>query len=134
MAESAGKELEVQSKQEVAAADEQTVQARYYRPLTDIFETPNALVVVMEMPGVERSDVNVSLENNQLDVEGRITLAPYSNMKSLYTEYGVGNYARRFMLSNAIDQKAITARIEDGVLTLTLPKVEEATARSIQIQ
>lgn len=127
------KELEVQEKQEVTAGEEQADQTRYYRPLTDIYETPEALVVVMEMPGVEKSDLNVRLEQDQLTVEGRISLAPYNNLKPLYTEYGVGHYARRFRLSNAINKQGIAARVENGVLTLTMPKVEEAATKSIEI-
>lgn len=128
------KELEVQEKHALAAGEEHADQTRYYQPLTDIYETAESVVVVMEMPGVEKSDLDVRLESNQLTVEGRISLAPYSNMKPLYTEYGVGHYARRFRLSSKIDKQRIEARLEDGVLKLSLPKVEEAATKSIEIQ
>lgn len=134
MAESTAAELEVQEKQEVSTNDEQTLQTRSYRPLTDIYERADALIVVMEMPGVDKSDLNVTLENDMLEVSGQISLAPYSNMEPLYTEYGVGHYARRFRLPNAIDKSRISASIDDGVLTLTLPKRQEEQVKSIEVQ
>jgi HSP20 family protein len=129
-----GKELEVQEKQEVTAREQPTVHARYYQPLTDIYETGEALVIVMEIPGVDRPDIKVTLENDMLDIEARISLTPYSNMKPLYTEYGVGHYARHFRLPNVVNREAITAHLSDGVVTLTLPKIAQATARSIEVQ
>lgn len=128
------KELEVQEKRALTTGEEQADQTRYYQPLTDIYETGGALVVVMEVPGVEKADLDVRVENDQLLVEGRISLAPYSNLKPLYSEYGVGHFARRFRLSNQVDKQGIAARVEDGVLTLTLPKVKEAATKSIEIQ
>jgi HSP20 family protein len=76
----------------------------------------------------------VQIEQDRLSVEARISLEPYSNMKPLYTEYGVGHFARSFRLTNAIDREGISASIADGVLTLTLPKVKEAASRKIEIR
>ncbi|HME20894.1 MAG TPA: Hsp20 family protein, partial [Acetobacteraceae bacterium] len=59
--------------------------------------------------------------------------ANYEGMEPLYTEYGVGNYARSFELSNKVDRDRISAEVADGVLTLTLPKVKETQPRSIPI-
>ncbi len=132
--EQAKNELEVQKKQELPDREEQTRQGRFYTPLTDIHETDQALTVVMEIPGVEKRDVDIKLEKSILSVEARISLNPYSELKPLYSEYGVGNYTRKFQLPNVVDQENIAAAVEDGVLTLTLPKVQEATPRSITIQ
>ena len=120
-------------KQEVSAKDEQTVPGRFYTPATDIYETDEALTVVMEIPGVDREHVNVSLENKRLRVEGRIDLTSYEGLEPVYTEYGVGNYARSFELSNKVDRNGISAEVTDGVLTLTLPKIMEAEPRRIPV-
>lgn len=131
MAES--KELEVQEKKELVSKDEQTVPARYYVPYTDIYETEDNLTVVMDMPGVQRDRVDVTVEKDVLRVEGKIDFANYEGLNPLYTEYNVGHFSRRFQLSNKIDQDKISAAMEDGVLTLVLPKAEEAKPRQIRI-
>ena len=113
--------------------EEKTVPGRYYVPYTDIHETDDALTVVMEMPGVEKKDINVALENDVLRVDGQIDFAKYEGMEPVYTEYNVGHYTRSFTLSNKIDQGQISAQLEDGVLTLTLPKAKEALQRRISI-
>jgi HSP20 family protein len=125
--------LEVQEKKELVGKEEKTLPARYYIPNTDIFETDDTLTVVMEMPGVERKDVDIRLENDVLRVEGRIDFSKYEGLQPVYTEYNVGPYARAFTLSNKIDQDQISADLDDGVLTLTLKKAKEAVPRRIAI-
>jgi HSP20 family protein len=126
--------LEVQEKKELVGKEEKTVPARYYIANTDIFETDDALTLVMEMPGVERKDVDIRLENDVLRVEGRIDFSKYQGLEPVYTEYNVGPYARAFTLSNKIDQDKIGAELNDGVLTLTLKKAKEAVPRQIAIR
>jgi HSP20 family molecular chaperone IbpA len=127
-------ELSVQHKKELAAKEEKTVPTRYYVPNTDIYETEEALTLVMEMPGVEKKDVNVQLENDVLRVEGRIDFAKYEGLEPVYSEYNVGHYARGFTLSDKIDQDGISAELADGVLTLTLKKAKAALPRRIAIR
>jgi len=130
---SGSQELAVRDKKELAGRDEKTVPGRYYVPYADIYETDAALCVVMEMPGVERKDVDVSLENDVLRVDGRIDFSKYAGMEPVYTEYNVGHYTRSFTLSGKIDQEGISAQLEDGVLTLMLPKAKEAQPRRIAV-
>jgi HSP20 family molecular chaperone IbpA len=125
--------LQVQEKKELTEKGEKTIPARYYVPATDIIETDAALTVVMELPGVESKDVDINVENDVLKVEGRIDFSKYQGLEPLYTEYNVGHFSRAFTLSNRIDQSAIGAQFQDGVLTLTLPKAKEAQPRRIQI-
>jgi HSP20 family protein len=125
--------LEVQEKKELVSKEEKTVPARYFVPTTDIFETEDALTVVMELPGVDKEALDVNVENNVLRVEGRIDYSKYERMDPLYTEYNIGHFARSFTLSSKIDQQQISAQLEDGVLTLTLKKVKEAMPRRIAI-
>ena len=126
-------ELEVQQKKELVSKEEKTTPARYYVPSTDIYETDDALTLVMEVPGVEKKDVDVRLENDTLRVEARLDFGKYEGLDPLYTEYNVGHFARAFSLSSKIDQQQISAQLEDGVLTLTLKKLREAMPRQIAI-
>lgn len=126
-------ELSVQEKKELVSKGEQTVPARHYVPTTDIYETDDALTVVMEIPGVEKKDIEVKVEDDVLRVEGRLDFGKYEGLEPLYTEYNVGHFARAFTLSNKIDQQQISAQLADGVLTLTLKKTKEATPRKIAI-
>jgi HSP20 family molecular chaperone IbpA len=130
---SEAQELAVREKKELVSKEENTVPGRYYVPYADIFETDAALSVVMEVPGVEKAGLNVALENNILRVDARIDFAKYDGMEPLYTEYNIGHYRRSFALSSRIDQDQITAQLDDGVLTLTLPKAKEAQPRRIPI-
>jgi HSP20 family molecular chaperone IbpA len=130
---SESQDLAVREKKELAAKEESTVAGRYYVPPADIYETDEALVVLMEMPGVARDNINVSLENDALRVEGRVEFSKYEGLEPVYTEYNVGHYTRSFTLSRKIDQERIAAQMQDGVLTLTLPKAKEAQPRRITI-
>ena len=126
-------ELAVREKREVAAKEERTVPGRFYVPHTDVYETEDALTVVMEMPGAGREDVGIELKDDVLRVEGRIDFAKYGGVEPVYTEYNVGHWARSFSLPDKVDRERIGAQLEDGVLTLTLPKTAEARPRRIAL-
>ena len=130
---SGSQELTVRDKQELAQQEEKTIPGRYFLPAADIFETEEALTVILEMPGVATNNVAVQIENNVLRVEGKIDHSAYAEIEPVYTEYNVGHYARVFALSDKIDQEAITARVENGVLALTLPKSKDALPRRITV-
>lgn len=125
--------LSVKEKKELQEKDEKTIPGKFYLPYTDIYETETSLVVVMEMPGVEKANLDVRLEKNNLAVEGRIDFENYKDYKPAYTEYNVGHFSRSFTLSSQIDTSGIEANVADGVLTLKLPKVKEATPRKITV-
>jgi len=126
--------LAVQQKKELTQKEEKTIPARYYVPNADIYETEDALTVVLEMPGVEKKDVNVNIESDVLRVDGQIDFSKYENLDPVYSEYNVGHYARAFTLSDKIDQDGINAELDNGVLTLTLKKSKEALPRRIAIR
>jgi HSP20 family protein len=130
----AAQELQVQKKREVENKEETTIPARIFVPAADIYEREHNLMVILEMPGVEKKNVDVRVEDGVLNVEGRLDLAKYQGLQPLYTEYNIGHYARSFRLSSKIDQSKIAAEMKDGVLSLTLPKVEEAKPRTVQIR
>lgn len=125
--------LAVQQKKELTQKEEKTVPARYYVPNADIYETDDALTVVLEMPGVEKKDVSVKLESDVLRVEAQIDFSKYEGLEPVYSEYNVGHYARSFTLSDRIDQDGISAELDDGVLALTLKKSKKALSRQIAI-
>ena len=127
-------ELQVQKKRELDKKEETTIPARLFVPTADVYETQEALTVILEMPGVEKSNVDVRVEDGVLNVEGRLDLSKYQGLQPLYTEYNVGHYSRSFQLSSKIDQSKIAAELKDGVLSLTLPKLEEARPRTIEVR
>ena len=126
-------ELAVREKREAATREERTVPGRFYVPPADVWETEDALAVAMEVPGVARDAVEIELEEGVLRVQARVDPARYGGMEPVYTEYGVGHWARAFALPDKVDRERIEARLEDGVLTLTLPKAAEARPRRIAV-
>ena len=126
-------ELQVQKKREQETREESTIPARVFVPSADIYETQDALTVILEMPGVEKSNVDVRVEDGVLSVLGKLDLSKYQGLQPLYIEYNVGHYSRSFQLSSKVDQSKIAAELNDGVLSLTLPKVEQAKPRTIEV-
>lgn len=130
----AQQELQVQQKREVEKAQEPTTPMRAFLPTTDIFETDDALTVVLEMPGVDRDSVDVTVDKGVLTVEGRINFNKYEGLQPVYSEYNVGPYRRSFRISDRVHQDKIRAEMRDGVITLVLPKAEEAKPRRIEVR
>src|ERR1700757_3141217 len=126
-------ELQVQQKREVEKKTEGTTPGRVFVPVTDIFETPEALTVVLEMPGVERDSIEASVESDLVTIEGRIDFTKYAGLQPVYTEYNVGHFARSFEISNKIDQSKISAQMKDGVVKIVLPKAEQAKPRKLEV-
>jgi HSP20 family protein len=130
---SGSQELVVREKQELAQKEETTIPGRYYMPASDIFETDEALTLLLEMPGVGKNNIDIQIEDDLLRVEGKIDFSAYKDIEPVYTEYNVGHYARAFVVSNNIDRDSIAAQVENGVLTLTLPKSKDALPRRIAV-
>lgn len=128
------RELQVQQKREVEKAQEQTTPMRAFLPTTDIYETEDALTVVLEMPGVDRDNIEVNVENGVLTVEGKINFGKYEGLQPIYSEYNIGPYRRSFRLSSRVDQDNIRAELRDGVVSLFLPKAAEAKPRRIEVK
>ena len=128
----AEQELTTRDKQELKT-NEQTRPGRTYVPDVDIYETQDSLLLWADMPGVEENSLEIQVADNVLSIEGRVALAEYDSLAPVYTEYNIGNYARRFSLSNEIDVDHIKARMTNGVLELTLPKAERAKPKRIAV-
>lgn len=128
------KELQREEKKAVEQAQEVTRAGQTYYPLVDIWEAEDAIVLEADMPGVPKDAIRVDLEDDVLTIQGDVGLSGYEGLRPLYSEYNVGNYYRRFTLGEVVDQSAITASVNDGVLVVKLPKRAKATPRTISVQ
>jgi HSP20 family protein len=105
-----------------------------FQPRTDIYETEDSVVVLAEMPGVGPDGVDITLERRVLTIRGRAPVFGHDRYRQVYAEYGEGDYERVFTLSEDIDRDRIRATQKGGVLTLVLPKAEQAKTRKIAVQ
>ena len=128
------KELQVRDKQELTSPAEQTRPGLVFTPDVDIFETESGLTLLADMPGVRAEDLTIDLRENVLTLTGLATAPDDANEEHLLVEYQTGKYYRQFTLSEIINQEKIDAHLEDGVLQLSLPKVEKATPRQITVK
>jgi HSP20 family molecular chaperone IbpA len=130
-------ELQTQ-KQEVEAAEgvERTRATRVYVPNVDIYSNAGGIVIIADMPGVAEKDMEITLEKDVLTINGYVsnTLLAPKGYELSHGEYGVGDFHRSFTLSDEIDRDNIEAGLQNGVLTVRLPKAPEAQARKITIQ
>jgi len=116
-----------------ALAEEHTTQGKFYLPMTDIMEYEDRLVLQMDMPGNSKKDINLNIEDGKLKIESSFDSDRYKGLTPLYSEYNVGPFTRTFTLSTKIDQNQIEASMDNGVLSITLPKKVEL-ARQIVIR
>jgi HSP20 family protein len=126
-------EVEPSAKREAALAEERTEAGKFFSPLTDIHENDRAVIVTMEVPGVDKSSIDLQIEKGVLTVKGTVDGTKYEALRPIYSEYHVGNFVRTFAVSPKIDAAAISANVADGVLTVELPKAKEALARRIAV-
>jgi len=127
------KELRVKDKQEVSSPAEQTRPGLVFTPEVDIYETETGIVLLADMPGVEAKDLTIDLRDSVLTISGDIAPVEGAEEEDILIEYETGRFARQFTLADVIDQKKIEANLSQGVLRLTLPKVEKATPRKITV-
>jgi HSP20 family protein len=100
-------------------------------PNVNIIETKESYILEAEMPGVAREGLEVSMEENRLTIAGRRQPEPSANL--LYRESNPVDYRRVFELDPIIDAGKINARLDQGILTLTLPKAEKVKPRRIMV-
>jgi len=102
-------------------------------PPVDIYEASNEVFLIADMPGVKKEDLYLNIENDELTISGKFD-GPAEDGKKLISECIYGNYFRTFTLSETIDQSKVSAKLENGVLTVTLPKLEKAKPKKITIE
>lgn len=117
-----------------SALAEQTRAGATFVPAVDIFESKDAITLMADMPGVNAGRLQVDLREGVLTLRGDVADDVGEDEVSIVREYESGTYLRQFTLSDAIDQDRIQARLTNGVLRLTLPKIEQAKPRQISIQ
>jgi HSP20 family molecular chaperone IbpA len=100
-------------------------------PPVDIYELDDGLTVVADLPGVAKEGLDVRVENNVLTIRGKATHG--DSGEPLYREYQLVDFFRQFELGDKVDQSKISAELKQGVLTLRLPRVEEAKPRKIEV-
>jgi HSP20 family protein len=105
-----------------------------WAPAADIFETEHELVVKADLPDVDPKDLDIRVENNILTIRGeRKFEKKVSEDKYLRVERAYGSFSRSFSLANTVNAEAIKADYQNGVLTLTIPKREEAKPKQIKV-
>jgi len=105
-----------------------------WAPAVDIYETEQELVVKADLPDVDPKDLDIRVENNLLTIRGeRKFEKKVSEENYLRIERSYGSFARSFTLANTVNSEAIKADYQNGVLTLTIPKREEARPKQIKV-
>lgn len=103
------------------------------QPATDIYENNDEYVLIANMPGVSRSEIQVKVIDESLIVFGRINYNEAVNNDYILNENEIGNYFRKFKISDSIDKTKICAKYDNGQLIVNLPKSEKVKARTIDI-
>jgi HSP20 family protein len=134
MTDSEFKEIQVKPKKEVTTASEQMRPGLVFTPSVDIFETDHEITLLADLPGVTTKSLTIDLRENTLTLTGEVEPFEEAGEEDIMIEYEIGKYYRQFTLSSVIDQSKIDAKLADGVLRLSLPKIEAATPRKIEVK
>lgn len=111
-------------------------QAEPWSPAIDVYETPQEYVVVAELPGLAREEIELALDDTRLTIRGRRTdRTPAADIVHFHqVERGHGAFARTFQFADRIDVDRVSADLASGVLSVTLPKVPAPAARRIDVR
>ncbi len=101
-------------------------------PYVDVFENDQEILLVADLPGVDKDALEIRLEDNELSIEGRRT--PLSEGTAITSEYRVADFRRNFVLPAGIDREAVDAQLTHGVLRLRLPKAASQRPRRIEVR
>lgn len=113
---------------------ESTRNGPVFIPVTDIYETDQALFLALEVPGVDPAAVSITLDKRVLTIAGRSRAQVPEGYSLTHGEYRDGDYERSFTLAESIDGEHIEAELRDGLLRLKLPKAQPAPAKSIHVK
>ncbi len=105
-----------------------------FTPYVDIYEDEEGLTLIADLPGVAPDAVDVHVEKEMLWIRGHVPEQTLDEGRVVYSEYANGDYERAFTISQAVDSSKIEASMKDGVLTVRLPKAEEAKERKIPVR
>jgi len=127
-------ELKQVQDEQLQEKPEQTRVRRVYSPRVDIFEKDNAIVLLADMPGVDEKSVDITLEKNVLTITGAVAPFEIKDHSVYYSEYDTGDYERAFTITDEVDRDRIEANVKNGVLKVTLHKIERAKVKKIAIK
>lgn len=117
-----------------AFGDQQEVSPRAWVPPVDIYETGDSVVLKAELPGINPDDVEIRVESGTLYLKGERKFEKEAKDENLRrVERSYGTFTRSFSLPNTVDSEKVNAEYKNGILTLSMPKREEAKPRSIKI-
>lgn len=102
-------------------------------PPTDIYENSDSYVILMEMPGIDKSTLSVKIDDDRLIVEAS-TVEVGKEWKAIDVEFELGNYHREFRIGNKVNKENIEATYNEGILTITLHKAENFKPRQIEVK
>jgi HSP20 family protein len=105
-----------------------------YKPRIDVTESEDAFAILTDLPGVGADDIDMEFANGLLTIHGRVPLRQDRGTRFIAHEYGIGDFDREVFVSEAVNAAAISATLANGVLTVTLPKSEEAKPRKITVR
>ncbi len=126
------KDIAKRTEGEVVSAEEKA--ERYIRPRTSVYEMDNAVRIIMDVPGVSKDNLDINFNRGELTITGRREIWDRENLKSCYCERFDGHYRRVFALDNTLNANKIDAKLAQGVLELTIPKVEAVKPKKIEIK
>ncbi len=104
------------------------------KPATDIIETDDGFLLLLDMPGVNKEHLIIDLNEDEIKISGKVEYEAPEKRKLGHVEFGSGEYFRSFTLSHIVDKDRIKATLKNGVLEVVLPKAEKAQPRKIDIQ
>lgn len=111
----------------------ETPQRMVFTPPIDIYESPDGLVLIADLPGVSVKGLELQVQDNRLTLFGRVASAVPPGAKLLHKEYEDGDFLRSFILSEEVDHNRITAKLNSGVLEVVLPRAATTPPRRIQV-
>ena len=114
--------------------EEALANEKWVTPSVDIYETEDEFVLLSNMPGVSRENVKIKLEDDSLVLMGRIDYEEAKDRKYILNETRIGNFYRKFKISDSVDRDRVDAKLDNGKMVVTLPKHERVKPRSIEIK
>lgn len=103
-------------------------------PPVDIVEDAEGITLRADLPGVDRDNLRIDVDGETLTLEGTVSLGESAGIRPVYSEIRVAQYRRSFVLGRDLDANRIEAAIKDGVLSLRIPKAEQAKPRRIEVK
>lgn len=117
-----------------ASAPEPPVERVLFTPPIDIYDSPEGLMLIADLPGVTVDSLEMQVQDNRLTLLGRVPPTVPPEARLIHKEYEEGDFLRSFILSDEVDHERINARLNNGVLEVVLPKAAKAPPRKIEVK